>query len=159
MEGTFQGAFAMRPTILFLVFITAGTFLISGCATPNGGNISVDWEDPKAQNESPPPKVAKKSGPPAHAPAHGYRAKHTYRYYPNERTYYDSDRDVYFYIEKDGWTIGASLPNHIRLSNDYVTMNLETDRPYEYFEEHADKYPSKKVKKKEKKKDKKWAKK
>lgn len=157
MGGTLKGAFDMRPTILFFVFLTAGAFMFSGCATPSGGNISVDWENPKSQQESPQPKVAKKSGPPSHAPAHGYKAKHTYRYYPNECTYYDPDRNVYFYIEKDGWTIGASLPNHIRLSNDYVTVKLETDRPYEYYDEHTEKYPPQKVKKKKEKK--KWAKK
>lgn len=158
-KGARIGAFDMRPTIIFFGFITAAAFLLSGCATPSGGNISVDWEKPKSQQESPQPKVAKKTGPPSHAPAHGYRAKHSYRYYPNERIYYDVERTVYFYLEKDGWTIGASLPNQTRLSSDYVTVKLETDRPYDHYDEHAKKYPPQKGKKKEKKKDKKWAKK
>ena len=142
-----------------LAFIIAAAFLLSGCATPSGGNISVDWENPEPQHESPQPKVSKHKGPPAHAPAHGYRAKHSYRYYPDERTYYDARRNLYFYLEKDGWKIGASLPNRIILSSHYVIVKLETDKPYDYNDEHVEKYPSRKIKKKGKKKDKKWAKK
>jgi len=41
-----------------------------------------------------PPVLAKNkdSGPPDHAKAHGYRAKHTYRYYPSAQAYYDVER-------------------------------------------------------------------
>ena len=144
-------------TISIFAVIIAAAFILSGCATPTGGSVSVDWEEPVSQSEPPEPKVAKKNGPPPHAKAHGYRAKHSYRYYPNECTYYDSKRNLYFYLEKDGWTIGASLPSNIKLSNDYVTVNLETDRPYEYYEEHSEKYPPQKKNKKEKKKGNKWA--
>ena len=137
--------------------IIAVAFILSGCATPSGGSVSVGWEKPGSHCESQEPKVAKKNGPPPHAKAHGYRAKKSYRYYPNECTYYDSKRRLYFYLETDGWTIGASLPNHIKLSNNYVTVKLETDKPYEFYEEHSEKYPPQKMKKK--KKGKKWAKK
>lgn len=144
-------------TISVFAVIIAASFILSGCATPTGGSVSVDWEEPVSQSERPEPKVVKKNGPPPHAKAYGYRAKHSYRYYPNECTYYDSKRNLYFYLEKDGWTIGASLPNNIKLSNDYVTVKLETDTPYEYYEEHSQRYPPQKKKKKEKKKGNKWA--
>lgn len=148
----------MKPaTIKFFAVIIAAAFIFSGCATPTGGSISVDWEDPESQSESPEPKVAKQNGPPPHAKAHGYRVKHSYQYYPDERTYYDARRNLYFYLEKDGWKIGASLPNRIILSSHYVIVKLETDRPYDYNDEHVEKYPSRKIKKKGKKKDKKWA--
>ena len=146
----------MRTTIaITLVLFIAAAMLLSGCATPNEGSLSIGWEEPKVPDEASRPKVSKKTGPPSHAPAHGYRAKHTYRYYPNEQTYYDTERRLYFYLEMDGWTFGASLPDHIKLSNDYVSFHLDTDRPYEYFDEHVETYPPKKLKKKEKKK---WAK-
>ena len=110
--------------------------------------------------ENPPeePEVSKKNGPPDHAPAHGYRAKHTYRYYPNESTYYDAKRKLYFFMEKGGWTFGATLPSSISLSTEYVTISVNTDRPYEYYEEHEKKYPPGKSKKEKKKKGNKWAK-
>ncbi|MDX2453004.1 hypothetical protein [Desulfosarcina sp.] len=140
--------------LLFLV-----TMLLSACAKPNGGNISIDWGNTQAHKEPTKPKVSKKNGPPSHAPAHGYRAKHSYRYYRNEHTYYDTDRNLYFYLERGGWRIAASLPNHIKLSNDFVTVELETDKPYEHYEEHTEKYPPGQMKKWKNKKDKKWAKK
>ena len=150
----------MKPaTINFLAVIISAAFILSGCAIPTGGSVSVDWEEPVSQSESPEPKVAKKNGPPPHAKAHGYRAKHSYRYYPNECTYYDSRRNLYFILEKNGWIIGASLPSNIKLSNEYVSVKLETDKPYEYYEEHSEKYPPQKKNKKGKEKDKNWAKK
>ena len=82
---------------------------------------------------------------------------HSYRYYRNEHTYYDTDRHLYFYLEGDGWRIAASLPSHIKLSNDYISVELDTDKPYEYYEEHSGKYPPGQMKKGEKKKGKKWA--
>ena len=142
------------------VFLFLATMLILACAAPNGGGISIDWENTKAHKEPTKPKVSKKTGPPSHAPAHGYRAKHSYRYYRNEHTYYDTDRNLYFYLEGGGWRIAASLPSHIKLSNDFVTVELETDKPFEHYEEHTEKYPPGQMKKwKNNKKNKKWAKK
>ncbi|MGD2186712.1 MAG: hypothetical protein PVI71_11325 [Desulfobacterales bacterium] len=98
----------------------------------------------------------KKGGPPAHAPAHGYRAKHYYRYYPSCSVYFDQGRKLYFYIKGDHWEVGASLPNHLRISlGDSVSIELDTDKPYLHHAEHVKKYPPGQLKKKHKKK-KKW---
>ena len=48
-------------------------------------------------------------GPASRAPAHGYRAKHQYRYYPEKSVYYESARRLYFYLKGENWEIGASL--------------------------------------------------
>ena len=143
------------------VVLFLATMLLSACATPNGGSISVDWGNPQAHKEPTKPKIYKKNGPPSHAPAHGYRTKHSYRYYRNERTYYDTNRKLYFYLDGGGWRIAVSLPSHIKLSNDFVTVELETDKPYEHYEEHTEKYPPGQMKKwkNKNKKEKKWAKK
>jgi len=99
----------------------------------------------------PPPKP--KSGPPPWAPAHGYRAKHKYRYYPSHYVYYDVDRGVYFYIEGDGWRVSARLPGRIHLDYaDYVHLEMKTAKPYEYFADHRAKYPPGQAKKKKGKK-------
>jgi hypothetical protein len=92
-------------------------------------------------------------GPPAHAPAHGYRKKHTYRYYPDSEVYFDTSRDVYFYLSGDQWRVSASLPNSIRIGlGDHVVIETDTSQPYEYHKEHKHKYPpGQKKKKKEKK--------
>jgi hypothetical protein len=112
-----------------------------------GGAISVQWgNNPKPQTSSG-LYSQKKGGPPPHAPAHGYRAKHQYRYYPNCNVYHDAARGVYFYMQGDGWAVGASLPTDL-LSNlgASVSLDLDTDKPYEYNAEHLSKYPKEKYK-------------
>jgi len=85
----------------------------------------------------------KNSGPPDHAKAHGYRAKHTYRYYPAAQAYYDVDRKAYFYLEGDNWRVSASLPISLKAKlGDCVTIGMDSDKPYTGFQEHRLKYPS-----------------
>jgi len=94
-----------------------------------------------------------KGGPPPHAPAHGYRAKYQYRYYPSCSVYYDYGRKIYFYIKGDHWEFGASLPSHLRIGlGDSVNIELDTDKPYVYHSEHVKKYPPGQLKNKDKKK-------
>ena len=101
-------------------------------------------------------KHKKKGGPPPHAPAHGYRAKHHYRYYPSRHVYHDTDRGLYFYLIGDNWEVGVSLPNRLRGGlGDSVSLELDTDRPYLYHSDHVKKYPPGKTKMKNKKKSKK----
>jgi hypothetical protein len=101
------------------------------------------------------PPVAK-NGPPAHAPAHGYRAKHQYRYYPSCSVYFDIGRSVYFYLEGDNWRVSVELPNHLRARlGGSVVVEMDTDKPYLKNEYHKQKYPPGQSKKK---KSKKWVK-
>src|SRR5210317_1907969 len=71
----------------FFICLAGGFFIIStlftiGCA---GRKIKVEYEknDNSGYSEANHKYKHKKSGPPPHAPAHGYRAKHHYRYYPS----------------------------------------------------------------------------
>ena len=123
------------------------------------GSFSFKWgkdteaEPQQAKNISKP----KKGGPPAHAPAHGYRAKHQYRYYPSSNVYKDTERGIYFYLKGDKWEVGASLPLPLRDGlGESVSLELDTDKPYIHHDEHVKKYPPKKTKKNRKNK---WAKK
>lgn len=138
-----------------IICYAIGLFSISaiittGCAPKrvkvvyeNSGNSEYSAIGHKHENE--------KKGPPAHAPAHGYRAKHQYRYYPSCSVYYDTGRRIYFYLEGDNWEVGASLPSGLQMRlGDYVSMELDTDRPYIYHEEHVKKYPPGQLKKKKK---------
>jgi hypothetical protein len=86
------------------------------------------------------------SGPPPHAPAHGYRAKYQYYYYPRCKVYYDTARGIYFYLKGENWEVGLSLPSHLKNGlGEYVSLELETDRPYLFYEEHNKKYSSKQL--------------
>ncbi|MBW2058223.1 MAG: hypothetical protein JRJ26_12080 [Deltaproteobacteria bacterium] len=114
--------------------------LFSGCGIEGGGVVI-------GSPGHPPPK----SGPPPWAPAHGYRAKHRYRYYPKHYVYFDLTRKVYFYLDGDRWKVSVHLPGRIDLAYaSYVTLEMETDKPYEHFSEHKRKYPPGQMKKKNK---------
>jgi hypothetical protein len=92
-----------------------------------------------------------KAGPPPHAPAYGYRAKHTYYYYPDSYVYFDVMKNVYFYYDGGDWRMSVSLPNELRLGlGEHVTLNMDTNKPYAYFKQHKQAYPPGQAKKKHK---------
>jgi hypothetical protein len=142
--------------LIILVFTFSMVVVISfgGCKT-TGGGIHVGW-GPDTENGQPShPHKVKKHGPPPHAPAHGYRAKYEYRYFPTNRVYFDPHRKLYFYLKGDSWKVAASLPRGISFTvENYVTLAMDTDKPYTQHEAHSRKYPPGQMKKK----DKKWAK-
>ena len=83
------------------------------------------------------------NAPPAHAPAHGYRAKFKYRYYPRCKIYHDAARGVYFYLKGESWEVGITLPSHLEKDlGGFVRLELDTDKPYLFNEEHIEKYSS-----------------
>ena len=104
-------------------------FSLNACGVNRGG-IQVGGRGPTV-----------KHGPPPHAPAHGYRAKYAYRYYPSANAYYDVERKSYFYLEGNNWRVGVSLPDSlsVRLGN-YVTIGMDSDKPYTSFEAHKRQY-------------------
>lgn len=83
----------------------------------------------------------KRGGPPPWAPAHGHRAKHAYRFYPSVGVYVDVRTGQYFYMSGGTWTVSAQLPPRIVLDGDgFVTLELETDQPYNHYEQHKVRY-------------------
>ena len=87
-------------------------------------------------------RSTRSEGPPPHAPAHGYRAKHTYRYYPSSYVYFDVGRSVYFYMAGGSWVVGTRLPEGVRVDvGEAVTLSLESDKPYVHFNAHKAAYP------------------
>ena len=72
-----------------------------------------------------------KTSPPEHAKTHGYRAKHTYRYYPSANAYSDVERKSYFYPEGNNWRVGVSLPDNLNVKlGTYVTIGMDSGKPY-----------------------------
>ena len=139
---------------LVIGFFIASTIFIVGCA-PKKIKVVYEKGGNSGYSEAGYKNKHKKKGPPAHAQAHGYRAKHQYRYYPSRSVYYDTGRRLYFYIKGDNWEIGASLPSHIRIGlGDSVSIELDTDKPYVHHAEHVKKYTPGQMKKKNKKKNK-----
>jgi hypothetical protein len=132
----------------YLVSLAVGLLVLAftHVGFAQSGGVTIQWGGDSQQG---PAKGAykKKGGPPPHAPAHGYRAKHQYRYYPNHNVYYEQARGVYFYIKGDGWAAGASLPTYLQSDLGFaVNLDLDTDKPYEQNEEHRRQYPKEKFK-------------
>jgi hypothetical protein len=102
----------------------------------------------------PAPVVYEEPAPPPWAPAHGYRAKYSYRYYPAHSVYYDTGRSLYFYYRDGSWTASVSIPSSIRIdvNSGFVSLAMDTDRPYVYHSDVQKKYPPGQMKKDKKEK-------
>lgn len=91
-----------------------------------------------------------KEGP----PAHGCRTKHRYLYYPSAYVYFDVGRRLYFYYSVGQWRVSATLPSEIRIDDldDNVTLEMDTDKPYEFHQDVVKRYPPGHLKHKNKRK-------
>ena len=133
----------MKKGACFLM--AAEIVMLSAFTVLAGGAISVQWGDNAKPQSNSGFYAQKKGGPPPHAPAHGYRAKYQYRYYPSCNVYHDASRGVYFYIKGDGWAVGASLPTDLQSNlGASVSLDMDSDKPYEHNAEHLKQYPKEK---------------
>jgi hypothetical protein len=85
-------------------------------------------------------------GPPPWAPAHGWRAKHHYTYYPEGEIYYAPESRVWFWLDGGNWRSGVSLPIDFQgyVRGGGVSIELDADRPYarhDYVIEHYGGHP------------------
>ncbi len=86
--------------------------------------------------------VEERRGPFPPPPAHRCRARHVYYYYPSAFVYFDVDRRLYFFLSNGAWVAAPVLPPTIVIRPDsYVTIELDVDRPYIYFDKHRKKFP------------------
>jgi hypothetical protein len=130
----------MKLTLL-LVGMGSLFMMTSGC---HHSGVVVVEEGPVYTPPPPPPEP----GPPPWAPAHGYRAKHRYYYYPASYVYFDVGTRTYFYYDGGQWQVSVSLPTGIHIeAGDYVVLDMETDRPYTYHSEVSKRYPPGQAKK------------
>ena len=127
-----------------LILMGIGTLMLVGCATDGRGpNFGVGVS---VGGNAPPPVIVGPSGggPPPWAPAHGRRAReaqYRYYYYPASGVYLNVATGSYFYLNGGTWQVAMALPSTVILdSNNYVSLELDTDRPYLYYEEHRGKY-------------------
>lgn len=89
------------------------------------------------------PGIAHRGGPPPWAPAHGHRAKQTraYYYYPSVGVYYDLSTKMYFFASGGSWQTSLTLPTTLVIAhNEAIRLELETDTPYLYIDDHRRKY-------------------
>jgi hypothetical protein len=119
---------------IFILILAVLIFVsLSGCRTSAGIFIGNTWPGAGPSYDQ---------GPPPWAPAHGNRAKYTYRYYPYHGIYFEERTGVYFYMVDGIWHTSVSLPVSIRITvNDFVTLDMDSDRPYEYHNDVVKRYP------------------
>lgn len=81
-------------------------------------------------------------GPPPWAPAHGFRRKHGYYYYPGASVYFRPADRMWFYLEGGRWRAGAQLPASVQIDfHRSVPLTMATSRPYDHHRHVADHYP------------------
>jgi hypothetical protein len=126
-----------RKIGIFIAVIAAlGMLMVStGCRTGVGVGVSTAPSSP---------------GPPPWAPAHGYRAKHHYRYYRDAQVYFDTGRSLYFYLSGGTWRSSVRLPSTISIAGSYVELDMDADLPYKYHKDVKRHYPPGQMKKMEK---------
>lgn len=129
-----------------LLLTGIGALMLAGCATDGpsphvGVGVSVG-------GSAPPPVIVESAGggPPPWAPAQGRRAqeaqyRYYYHYYPASGVYMNVSTGGYFYLSGGSWQVAMTLPSTVMLdTSNYVSLELETDRPYLYYNEHKIKY-------------------
>ena len=123
--------------------LALGLALILLAAVPQAKALDLDIGIKIGSSSAEPVKSSsKKNGPPDHAPAHGYRAKHNYRYYPDSHVYFDTGRSMYFYLSDGAWKVSASLPGSLKVSlGSHVSIDMDSDKPYSKYSEHRSKFP------------------
>jgi len=108
-------------------------------------------DEPAARTEEPAPPP--KAEPPARtreavttaAPASATAAEpssFTYRYYPAVFVYMDPARKLYFFPENKKWKTALKIPARFKLkTRKYVTLTLDTPKPFTLNKAHRLKYP------------------
>lgn len=70
---------------------------------------------------------------------------HSYYYYPGSQIYFNPGQKLYFYRVGNVWKKSVNLPPGITINpGEQVTVKLNTDKPYQHFNQHKVKYPVKK---------------
>lgn len=91
-------------------------------------------------------KEHKRKGPPAWAPAHGYRAKN-HVYFRDYHTFYDPYRDGYVYRRNNKWIFSRNVPTFlVGVNLGSARINLIQDipvntRPEQYYSRYSSQYP------------------
>ena len=64
-----------------------------------------------------------------------------YHYYPSSNVYFSVEKKMYYYLEDDNWKICSFLPSDLKKESDeYVRLELDTDKPYIYHKQHIAKF-------------------
>lgn len=133
-----------RKYVLFPA-VLAALFFAAGAAQAQDFEIKVPLPPiPKIKIPKPPtPQIrieAPSRGPSNAAPA--LERRHRYNYYPDAEVYFDPARQLYFFFKANEWFARAMLPSDIQVRiGNAVTVDLDTERPYEFHDDVRRVYP------------------
>jgi hypothetical protein len=121
--------------------------LVLACSAHGAVDVSVDIHLGKVLPPPPPEVIVIEQGPahgpPPWAPAHGFRRKHEYYYYPGADVYFRPADRVWFYLEGRDWRFGASLPTSIRVDFAHsVPLAMDSDQPFKFHQDVRSHYPA-----------------
>jgi len=81
-------------------------------------------------------------GPPPWAPAHGWRRKHEYHYYPIIQVYYYPHVKRYYWLEGSDWKTGVRLPSYFVIEESRKVIFELDDEPHKHHGRIKNDYPS-----------------
>jgi hypothetical protein len=136
----FNGRWLKSSTLPEQFQVSLGSFVILDMMTEKPYEFY-----PEVMEAYPPSMVVAQEtqeDPPPWAPAHGHKAKYQYQYYPASSMYYDTLRNLYFYLLDGRWIKAPTLAEEIQVDlGDFVTLDMMTGNPYEFHEEVVKVYP------------------
>lgn len=75
-------------------------------------------------------------------PSYQSRARYQYHYFPEAQVYFDTSRNLYFYLSDDLWLSAPLLPSRIHLDlNNPVTLELDGPKPFVHHRDTSRRYP------------------
>ena len=137
-------------SLLLTLSLAAISASIAGAALPPLPNISIN-ADIRLGRQAPPPPPAVIVVQADTTPRGGfawerhswYQRNQSYLYYPGYDVYYRSSDHMWFYSDRGQWRSNRNLPDGIRIDfNRSVTLNMATDRPYQFHQQVSTSYPS-----------------
>lgn len=84
---------------------------------------------------------SERHGPPPWAPAHGWRRKHEYHYYPITQVYYYPHVKRYYWLEGGDWKTGVRLPSYYVIEESKRVVFELDDEPHKHHFRIKNDYP------------------
>lgn len=127
------------PKIRTILVLTAAAALIPvGCS-----RVDIGWSSGRTASVKPGPPSRGK-GPPAWAPAHGYRRKMAYYYYPDHEVYFSLETKQYSWREGVQWRVGVTLPSSLNIDivfDRHHRIEVAGEGPHVFHAQVAAQYP------------------
>lgn len=129
-----------KITIWSVIFISTA-LILSSSVLAGGGDFS--WGNQSNKWTAHSIYASRHHHSSSYSSAHGNRCHHRYQYFPSVCVYHEAMRGRYFFLHEHEWRTAVSLPIDLRMQlGDYVNIDMQSDKPFIYNEQHRKQYPS-----------------